>query len=100
MITVIQRDQIALPIVWLNVHESGFGSSSVEACIERIEEICAKLFQEQRELQLCIYDDIPASTGKAFGFVCNNIDVLRLAREVQIEFNRSFGAKNVSVSLF
>ena len=99
MVTITKRETVHEPIVWLYIHESGLKETTLEFCVKEIEALCTRRLREPRKIRICVYDDVPASTGMAIGLVCENTEVLELAKEVQIAFNRLFGATYVSVSL-
>lgn len=107
MIKIINRNEIINPSVSIIIHERGFIvaknkftiGDELNEIVKIIETIAEDVINKDKKVQLSLYDDAPASGTKSIEFVCDNIEVLKLARTVQIEFNGIFGHENISISL-
>lgn len=107
IIKIVERTQVRNPIIWINIHERGFKNDSmhfgygeeVNSLINYIELAGIDLLPETKQVNICIYDDLPASSNKSIGLICEDIDTIKLARAVQIKFNHVFGSQFITVTL-
>jgi len=107
MIKIIENPNYNDPNISLIITENGFRESDIKFPIgkefdelfEIIKNLANKKFPSIHQILVAVYDDEPASGTKTITFFIEDIEALNFIREIQIEFNKLFNHKNVSISL-